>query len=443
MTDAPPTLYAQSVDGTRLAYQVTGEGPIDVLFMPGLSVPIDLMWDDPGLIRIRKRLGTFARTIWFETRGWGASEGGAIEPGELADADLTSVLDAVGAAPVVLVGSSLCGGYAISYAVNHRERVSALVLLNTYAHYLRDDDSPWCIPAESVDRFVARVKANWGTGVNATFLAPSRIADDRFQQWWGRCERLNAGPDQIGEAIRASWRADLRPVLGSLRVPVLVLHRTGNLYVKLDAGRDLAARIEGAKFVELPGDDHIFYVGDGDAVLDEIEEFLTGRRQAPEGDIALATMLFTDIVDSTARATRLGPRAWSKLTDDHDALVRAALDRHGGHEVKTMGDGFLATFNGGAQAVRCATEIVDLTNLLGLEVRAGLHTGEVESRGDDIAGLAVTIAKRVCDIAGPAQVLVSETLRGILVGSAIVLSDHGSYVLKGVPDEWRLFVVEQ
>ncbi|MDQ6911236.1 MAG: adenylate/guanylate cyclase domain-containing protein [Actinomycetota bacterium] len=288
---------------------------------------------------------------------------------------------------------------------------------------------------------MANIKTTWGTGTGVEILAPSRVGDDRFRQWQARTERLSLGPELMGEAVRAGWEFDVRSALPSLRVPTLVLHREGNRYINVGAGRYLGEHIDGAKYVELSGDDHLYFVGDVDALVDEIEEFLTGRHQAPEGDVELATILFTDIVDSTPHAARLGPRAWSKLTDDHDALVRNALQRHRGREIKTMVDGFLATFNGGAHAVRCAVEIVVGAKAMGLGLRAGLHTGEIELRGDDIAGLAVVVAKRVCDLAGPAQVLVSNTLKELLVGSGIVLSDHGVHVLKGVPDEWRLYGV--
>lgn len=445
MTDIPSTRFARSADGTNLAYQVTGEGPLDVVFMAGLNAPIDLMWDDPGLIRIVKRLGGFGRTIWFDARGGGSSEGNPVESsvGALFDADLTAVLDAVGSERAALFASSSGGPSAIHFSATHPERVSALVLFNTYAHYVRDDNYPWGLPADSLDRFVADSKTTWGTGAHLELLAPSRIADDRFRHWWARNQRLGTGPDQTSEVVRASFETDVRSLLSSVRVPTLVLHRAANRYIHAGAGRYLAEHIEAATFVELPGDDHLFFSGDSDAFLDEIEEFLTGRHQAPEGDVVLATILFTDIVNSTQQAARLGPRAWSTLNDDHDALVRAALQRHRGREIKTIGDSFLATFNAGAQAVRCAVEIVRGAAALGVEVRAGLHTGEIEVRDDDdIAGLAVTIAKRVCDLADPNQVLVSETVKGLLVGSGLSLSDQGTHVLKGVPDEWRLFAAE-
>jgi class 3 adenylate cyclase len=443
VTDAPRTRYARSSDGTSLAYQISGEGPLELVWLPSMGLPIELSWDDPGLIRVHKRLTAFSRTVWFEGRGFGASEGDPLDSlvGEISDADLTALLDTIGSESVALVGPGHGGSAAIHFSVTHAERVKALVLINAYAHYVRHADYPWGFPPHVMERLTQNLRERWATGGVLEFVAPSRLADNRFRQWWARSEQFGVGPDQMTELTRANCERDLRPLLASVRAPTLVLHRQADRYIRVGAGRYLAEHIPGARFVALPGEDHLFFVGDVDALLDEIEEFLTGRHQAPEGDLVLATVLFTDIVNSTHQAARLGHRAWSKLTDEHDALVRAALKRHRGHEVKTMGDGFLATFDGGARAVRCAREIATEARALGLEVRAGLHTGEIEVRGNDLAGLAVIIAKRICDLAGSGQVLVSDTVRGLLVGSGIPLSDSGTHVLKGVPDEWRLFAV--
>jgi class 3 adenylate cyclase len=249
------------------------------------------------------------------------------------------------------------------------------------------------------------------------------------------------GPDKIAKTLRASWLRDVRPLLPTLTVPTLVLHREGDRYIRVGAGRYLAEHIPGAKYVELAGDDDIFFVGDTDALLDEVEEFLTGSHQAPEGDVVTATILFTDIVASTEQSARMGHRKWTTLTDAHDAMVRATLQRHRGHEVKTIGDAFLATFDATTRAVRAAMEIVAAAKGMGLEVRAGVHTGDVEVRPDDVVGLAVTIAKRICDLAGPGKLLVSETVKIHVVGSGIAVSEQGTHVLKGVPDEWRLFAI--
>jgi class 3 adenylate cyclase len=440
----PSTHYVSSADGTGLAIEVTGNGPIDVVCLPGVALPVDLMWDDPGCVRFRGRLEAFSRVIWFEATGRGASEGDPVAGmvGEIFDADLEAVLDAAGSERAAVLGFGNFGPNAIHFAVTHPERVAALVLFNTYAHYVREEGYPWGLRAELLARFVADAKARWGSDAIVEVVAPSRWNDDRFREWWKRVSRLGSGPDEFARTVRASFEIDVRSLLSAVTVPVLVLHREADSYIRAGAGRYLAEHIDGAKFVVLPGGDHLFFVGDTDALADEIEEFLTGRHQAPEGDVVLSTVLFTDIVDSTPQAARLGHRAWSQLSGDHDALVRDALHRHGGREIKTIGDGFLATFDGGTRAVRCATEIVTRAKAIGLDVRAGLHTGEIEVRGNDVAGLSVTIAKRVCDKAGATQVFISETTKGVLAGSGIPVIDIGSHVLKGIPDEWRLFTIE-
>jgi class 3 adenylate cyclase len=441
---APESHYTRSADGTNLAYQVSGDGPLDLVFLH-TALPIDLLSEDAGFIRLRKRLGTFSRTVWFETRGVGASEGDARDtnPGEIFDADLAAVLDAAGFERAALVAEDASGGKAIHFSVAHPERVSALVLVNSYAHYVRKDDYPWGLPREILDRFVVTVKEGWGTAAALEVIAPSRIGDERFRAWYSRSMRFIGGPDQVADIIRASLEQDVRHLLLSVSVPTLVLHRAGDRYIHLGAGRYLADHIPNARFVVLPGDDHLFFVGDTDALVDEIEEFLTGARSGAEGDVLTMTVLFTDIVASTEHQSRVGPREWSRLTDRHDAMIRTALSRHRGHEVKTTGDGFLATFDGTGRALRCAADILAGAKDIGLDLRAGLHTGEVEVRGDDIAGLAVTIAKRVCDLAGAGEVLVSETVRINMVGGDISFYETGDQELKGVPGTWRLFSLER
>jgi class 3 adenylate cyclase len=443
MTAVPETHYTRSADGTNLAYQVSGDGPLDLVFVHG-PYPIDLLSDDPGFVRLRKRLDTLGRTVWFDARGAGASEGNPRDAyiETIFDADLTAVLDAVGFERPALVADDVAGARAIHFSVTHPERVSSLVLVNSYAHYVRDHDYPWGLPAGSVDRFMARLRERWGTGAAVEVLAPSRAGDERFRAWYARSARFTGGPDQVADIVRASFEDDVRPFLPSISVPTLILHREGNRFIHLGAGQYLAEHIPNATFVVLRGDDHLFFSGDTDALVDEIEEFLTGARSGAEGDVVTMTVLFTDIVASTEHQARVGAREWSRLTDRHDAMVRAALGRHRGHEIKTTGDGFLATFDATGRALRCAADIVAGAKDIGLDLRAGVHTGEVEVRGDDIAGLAVTIAKRVCDLAAPGQVLVSETVRGHMVDSRIEFSDQGEYQLKGVPGSWRLFSIE-
>jgi class 3 adenylate cyclase/pimeloyl-ACP methyl ester carboxylesterase len=411
------------------------------MFAGDEAIPVDLMWDDPWFQRLSKRLGTFSRTVWFEARGIGASGGDyrTLVTGEHHDADVLAVLAAaVGSEPVALAGWGSAGVPAIEFAATHPERVSALVVVNSYAHYVREDDYPWGLPRASLDRLAAALQEGRDTGAALELLAPSRVADERFRAWWARAQRLGVGAEQFGERSRIAVELDVRPLLASVSVPTLVVHREDNRYIRLGAGRYLAEHIPGARFVVLPGADHACFAGDLDAVVDEIEEFLTGARSGAEGEVAMAAVLFTDIVASTQRQAQIGSREWSRLADHHDAMVRAALARYRGQEVKTTGDGFLVTFDATGRALRCASEILAGAKGIGLELRAGVHVGEVEVRGDDLGGLAVSIAKRVCDLAAPGQVLVSETVRINMVGAGITFEDQGEHQLKGVPGSWRL-----
>jgi pimeloyl-ACP methyl ester carboxylesterase len=429
VTDTPETRYTRSADGTNLAYQVSGDGPLELVFVQRSGIPIDLLSEDPGFVRVRKRLGTFSRTLWFEARGWGASEGDPRDylREEISDADFLALLDAVGFERPVLVADSSFGGKVIHFSVTHPERVSALVLVNSFAYYVREDDYPWGFPPDSLDRFVADIRESWGTGGLVEVVAPSRVADERFRAWFARSARHTRGPNLIADMARADLTQDVRSLLPSISVPTLVLHREENRFIRLGAGRYLAEHIPDAKFVVLPGDDWLFFVGDTDALVDEIEEFLTGARSGADADALLAAVLFTDIVASTEHQARVGPREWSRLTDHHDAMIRTALGRRRGREVKTTGDGFLATFDATGRALRCAVEILAGAKGMGLDLRAGVHTGEVEVRGDDIAGLAVTIAKRICDLAAPGQVLASDMVRGHMVGAGITFKDQGEH----------------
>jgi class 3 adenylate cyclase/pimeloyl-ACP methyl ester carboxylesterase len=444
MSEVPESHYARSADGTKIAYHVTGEGPRNLVILGGGTIPFDLLWDDPGFLRFSRRLSTFCRTIWFELRGWGASEGSGIDNlvGETFNADLCAVLDARAIERAALFGWGYSTAPALQFAVTHPERLDALVLFNSYAHYVREDDYPVGLPAEEVDDFMARFQEGWwDTGSTLELLVPSRIGDDRFRAWWTRSSHLQLGSDQVVEILRATFNLDMRPLLPLINVQTLVLHREGNKYVEVGAGRYLAEHIRGAKFEILPGGDHHFFVGDLDGLIDEIEDFLTGSRGGAEGEVMMAAVLFTDIVASTEHQARVGPRTWSRLTDHHDAMVRTALARHKGREVKTTGDGFLATFEASGRAIRCASEIVAGARDIGLELRAGIHTGEVEVRGEDIAGLAVTIAKRTCDLAQPGEVLVTRTVTDHVVGSGTQFQDRDEHELKGVPGRWRLFRV--
>jgi len=327
------------------------------------------------------------------------------------------------------------------FAASHPELTSALILFDTAPRMLRDVDYPWGLPADRVPRVLDRLREDWGTGNVARLLAPSRADDARFRRWLGRYERL-AIPPQAHIPMYASYLEwDLRPALPSIPVPTLVLHRAGNRYIRVAHGRYLADHVPGAKYVELPGDDHLFFVGDTEVMLAEIEAFVTGVRPTPELDRVLATVLFTDIVGSTERAAALGDRAWHALLETHHGIVRRELERHRGREVKTTGDGFLATFDGPARAILCARDIRDGLRPLGIEIRAGLHTGECKLTGDDVLGVAVHVAARVAASAEAGEVLVSSTVKDLVAGAGLRFVDRGSHILQGVPGAWCLFAV--
>lgn len=442
MDGQPETRYATAPDGVPIAYHVLGDGELDVVWTPAVSYPFDLLWEEPSFAHFARRVAGFSRSIWLTPRGFGGSGGQWTDnfAGDSSLDDLTALLDDCGAETVVLVASAVGGPFAIRYAHARPDRLRSLVLVDTYARFLRAPDYPQGFPEELFEHFLSGLQ-KWGAGTSVDILAPSRAADPRFRERFARIERLGQPPDQAAASLRHALSIDVRQLLPELTVPTLIVHRRDDRYIRVGCGRYLAESIPGARYVELPGQDNLFFVGDVDALVDQLEEFLTGTHQAPEGQVVTSTILFTDIVSSTEQAARLGHRAWSALTAEHDSLVRSALRRHRGHEIKTIGDGFLATFDASTRAVRAAADIVTSATDVGLEVRAGIHTGEIEMLSGDIAGLAVNIAKRVCDLAGPSQILVSETVKGALVGTGISLVDRGTHVLKGVPDEWRLFTV--
>jgi class 3 adenylate cyclase len=415
MPEGLSTAYVETGDGGTVAYQVAGDGPIDLLVCGAAKVPLDLFWEVPDLLGVRRPLSRFSRAVWVEPRGWGVADRDldaerAFDP-DVNDQQLTALADAVGSQRFALLACDATGPQVIRYAVTHPDRVSALILFNSFASYVQDDECPWGAPPEFLGQLPQFMAEVWGTGASLDVIAPSRKDDDRLRDWLARGERLAMSPARAGHALRALVMQDARDVLGALRVPTLVMHRRDDAFIRVEAGRYLADHIDGAKYVELPGIDNALWAGDYDAVLDEVEEFLTGSRQAPEGDVVGTTVLFTDIVASTEQSARLGHRKWTALTDAHDAMVRASLDRYRGIEVKTIGDGFLATFDATTRAVRAAIDVTTRANRMGIEIRAGVHSGDVEERADDVIGLTVTIAKRICDLAEPGQVLAPKPSR--------------------------------
>ena len=432
----PDTHYARS-GGVRIAYQVVGSGPLDLVFVPGFISNLDHAWDDPTLAHFLARLSAFSRLILFDKRGTGLSD----RPGSLPTLeermdDVRAVMDAVGSKRAALFGISEGGAMSMLFAATYPERTQALVLYGSYGHF-----PSWVLPPEKFDAFIEMIDRSWGTGATLSVFAPSKASDERFRRWWSRFERLGASPSAVIALMRMNNEIDIRHILPAIRVPTLVLHRAGDLRVSVEAGRYLGATIPEAKYVELPGSDHVPWVGDVDRLADEIEEFLTGSRAQIEADRILATVIFTDIVDSTKRASELGDRRWRAVLDQHDYIVRQELARFRGREIKTLGDGFLATFDGPARAVHCATSIARAVRSLGLEVRSGVHTGEIEVKGEDIGGIAVHIAARISGLAEGGQVLVSSTVRDLVAGSNLRFVDRGAHAIKGLSEELRLFAV--
>jgi class 3 adenylate cyclase len=441
LVSVPETLYAETSAGL-VAYQVLGTGPPDVLANMAAQVPVDLMWDEPRFVRFLNGLSSFSRHIWFDAQGIGASDSIAPAEGRLVETvvdDSIAVLDNLGCERVVVLGESLCPP-ALQFAATHPERTSALVLINPSASLRRADDYPEGLPDEVVEAALATVRDRWGTGEMLSRLAPTAAGDPRFARWLARCERLAMSPRDAYGRTRAGFELDVRHLLGAIRVPTLVVVREG--WLGKEQGRYVAERIDGARYVEVPGEDTLFFVGDTGPLLDAIEEFVTGRLPAHDVDRVLATVLFTDVVGSTEQAAGMGDRRWSELLATHDGLTRAELERFRGREIQTTGDGFLATFDGPGRAVRCACAIRDAVRAIGIHVRVGLHTGEIELSGDDIGGIAVHTAARVQGCARPGEVYVSRTVVDLVAGSGIVFHDRGEHELKGISHTWQLFTVE-
>ena len=436
------TKYARSGE-LWIAYQVVGDGPVDLLWAPGYMSHIEQNWTWPAYADFLERLASFSRLILFDRRGTGLSdrilELGSFE--EMLD-DIRAVLDAAASERAVLFGGAEGGPMCALFAATFPERTSALVLGASYPRRSWAPDYPWGLGEEDQERILAAYETKWGTDEFAVrTTAPSLAADEKFRKWNSQACRFAGTPASARAWFHITMKIDIRDVLPAIRVPTLVIHRSGDRVVPVEAGRYLAEHIPDAKFVELEGIDHFPFAGDGDAMLDEVEEFVTGSRPSREPDRVLATVLFTDIVGSTERAAELGDRRWRELLDEHHRLVRAELERARGKEIRISGDGFLATFDGPARAIRCACAIRDAVRGLGLEVRAGLHTGEIELAETGVEGIAVHIGARIAALAGGGEVLVSSTVKDLVVGSGIEFADCDTHALKGVPGEWRVYAV--
>jgi class 3 adenylate cyclase len=439
VTDRPRTRYATSGD-LDIAYQVVGEGPPDLVVVPpGLSL-LDTGWDDAALARFWRRLASFSRLILLDKRGTGLSDRvtGVPTLEERMD-DVRAVMDAVGSERAAVLGGSEAGPITTLFAATYPERAAALILVGAIVKWLATPDFPWAFTAEQNESQLDYFERAWGSGRSAPrWFAPSLAGDPRAEEWAGRVERQTGTPSAMATFLAMNLRIDIRPILGTVSVPTLVIHRVGDLVADVRQGRYYAEHIRGAKYVELPGNDHWWWVGDADAVIDEVQEFLTGHRHEPEAERVLKTVLFTDIVGSTERASELGDRRWRELLDSHDRAIRGELDHYRGVEINTTGDGFVACFDGPARAIRCAQAIAARAPEIGLEIRAGLHTGECELRGDNLAGIAVHVGARVAALAGPGEVLVTSTVRDLVAGSGIEFDAHGRSALKGVPGEWEI-----
>jgi pimeloyl-ACP methyl ester carboxylesterase len=434
--------YAKS-GSVSLAYQTFGAGGTDLVLAPGYISNLEANWEEPNFARFLERLASSFRIVVFDKRGTGLSDRTPAATLEERADDVRAVMDAAGTERAALVGWSEGGSYCAFFAAREPERVSQLILYAAPPRILRADDYHAGWPLKLFEEILDGTEATWGTDAVAGWVNPSAAEDEAYRRWFGHMQRLAASPSSAREMMAGLRDLDVRDVLASIQVPTLILHRAEERWVLVDHSRYLAKHITGAKYVELPGGDHWPWMGDSDAVIDEIEEFVTGTRPAPEPDRVLATVLFTDIVDSTRRATDLGDRRWRDLLEQHNRVVRQGLQRFRGLEVKTIGDGFLATFDGPARGIRCARAVVDELAGLGIDLRAGLHTGECEAMNGDLGGVAVHIGARVAAKAQAGEVLVSSTVKDLVAGSEISFEDRGEHELKGVPGRWRLFAVAQ
>jgi pimeloyl-ACP methyl ester carboxylesterase len=439
----PPEIrYARSGD-TSIAYQIVGDGPFDLVFVPGLLSHLDLIWDDPVASWFFQRLASFSRLIMFDKRGTGLSDREVTNTSlEVRMDDVRAVMDAAGSQRAALYGLSEGGPMSILFAATYPERVRALVLNGTMARSTEAPDYPeGAAQRATLDQLRNCVDTAWGEGRTFELFAPKYVASEPLRRAWGRVERMAMSPGAARTYLSVLYDIDVRAAVKAIHVPSLVIHRTGDRAVPVAGARWLARNLPGARYVEQPGDDHIPWGGDASGLLDEVQEFLTGSRGETEMDRVLATVLFTDIVGSTEQATAAGDHRWRETLDRHDAVIRQQVERFRGRLVKSTGDGSLATFDGPARSIRAACAVRDGLRGLGIEMRAGLHTGEIELRGEDIGGIAVHIGARVGALAQPGEVLVTRTVKDLVAGAGIVFADRGTHTLKGVAGDWQLHAV--
>jgi class 3 adenylate cyclase len=437
-TEVPETRFADTPSG-RVAYQALGDGPIDVLVSRMTNIPIDMMWEEPRVVRFLDRLSSFCRHVWFDARGTGASDPIAHEEGRMAESymdDMVAVIDHLGCDRVALLG--LGAPVGVLFAATHPGRTRALVLADQSVRYRWADDYPAGWSDREIDERIEAVRQG-GLPGSPQVMAPSLSGDAAFRRWFNRAGRLNCSPAERVWRVESAFNVDLRAALGALRVPTLVITHRDRPGAR--QSQHIATQVDGAKHLDLAGADSLPFASDSVASLDTVEEFLTGHLPPVQLDRVLATILFTDIVNSTGHAAKLGDRSWRELLSRHDAVVRREVERFRGRTVKSIGDGVLATFDGPGRAIRSACAIRDGIHALGLEIRAGLHSGEIELHQDDVSGIAVHIGQRVAAQARPNEVLVSRTVADLLAGSDLVFRDQGEHELKGVTGRWRLFQV--
>lgn len=446
VSDIPETRYVETPEGLYLAYQTFGEGPVDLLMPVPAGLALDLAWEEPVIGAGLRHLASFSRVIAFDCRGFGSSW--HVDPRNVPAVqtwsdDLGTVMTAGGREKTAIFTWGEATSGAMFFAATYPERVTSMVLVNAYARNVRSTECPWGWPEHLVKRYGAAIREAWGTGLATQLRDPSLVQSDEDRRRWARMERLSATPDAVEAATVSVMRSDVTDVLSAIRAPTLVMSRTGDRHVRHEHGGYIASRIPAATWVELPGSDHLPFAGDFARLLNEAEDFVTGSRLVPVLDRVLATVLFTDIVDSTGHAARLGDRRWRETLNRYDELTMHNLERFRGRYVKGTGDGTLATFDGPARAVECARALAQrVKHDLGFSVRAGIHTGEVETRGDDVAGMAVHIAARVAGTATADEVVTSSTVKDLVVGSGIEFEDRGEQELKGVPGSWKLFAVK-
>lgn len=438
--EIPKTRYVKSGDG-YLAYQVSGEGPLDLVFLGNWGSHLEENWRIPVFARLGRSLASFSRYITFDLRGTGLSDPVAIH--EMTSLEhwmdeTTIVLDAVGSRRAALVGFGGGGPLAALFAATHPDRTQALVLWSTAARFTTASDYPWGLAPERVPDYLDQIEQNWGSGAQMARTVGLGGEETQLRQTLGRFERYVAGPAAFRAAMRMALESDIRGILSSITVPTLVAHQAGGRFTPVEHSRYLTEHIPGARFIEVPS-----ALTDPEGVAGAFAEFLTGARPALPSDRVLATVLFTDIVDSTRQATAVGDRRWREILDDYDAATARALDEFRGRQVKTTGDGTLATFDGPARAIRCAIALSDAVEGLDLKIRAGLHTGEIETRGGDIAGIAVHVGQRISSLAGAGEVIVSRTVKDLVAGSGLAFADRGVHALKGIPEEWQVYAVER